>query len=95
MKKYLQIICAGLALGGSPLLSGCAGVAYTGGVAVGYDYDYYPDWGVYYYPQRHIYYWNEGGVWRSGGRLPDRFDLHNRPAQHLHLRTEQPWTEHH
>jgi hypothetical protein len=95
MKKYLQLqlICAGLMLGGSLLLSGCTGVAYTGGVAAGYDYDYYPDWDIYYYPEGHIYYWNEGGAWRSGERLPDRYDLRERHSQRMHFRSQQPWRE--
>lgn len=94
MKRYVQGLCAGLLLGGILVTSGC--VAYGGGGGgVYYDYEYYPDCDAYYYPRSHIYYWNEGGTWRSGDRLPDRFNGHAQPAEQLHLHSQQPWTEHH
>ena len=95
MKTYLQWICAGLMSGSALLLSGCEEVAYTGGGAVYYDYDYYPDCDVYFYPRAHIYYWNEGGAWRSGDRLPAVYNGRVQHAEQLHLQSQQPWTEHH
>ena len=94
MKRYVQGLCAGLALGGLLTITGCVGYA-GGGAGVYYDYDYYPDWDVYYYPHDHIYYWNEGGAWRSGARAPDRYDFHGRHMDHLHVQNQHPWTEHH
>lgn len=80
-------------LSGLLLFSGCAG--YDGGGVAYYDYDYYPDYDVYYYPEGRMYYWNEGGEWRSGERLPDRYDMHERHSERLRLHSQQPWTEHH
>jgi hypothetical protein len=93
MKKYLPRICVGLLLAGPLLMGGCA--AYVGGGgAVNYDYDYYPDCDAYYYPHGHLYYWNEGGAWRSGDRLPDRYAGHAQHTEQIHLHSQQPWTEH-
>lgn len=93
MKKYLQGICVGAFLAGSLLIQGCAATVEAGGPY--YDYDYYPDGDVYYYPHGHVYYWNEGGAWRSGERLPDRYAGHTQHSEQLHLHSQQPWTEHH
>ena len=93
MGRGLQYACAGVLLGGALLFStGCVATV-GGGGGVYYDYDYYPDWDAYYYPAGHVYYWNEGGAWRSGAHLPDRF--HGSPAHTTHFRghTSQPWTE--
>lgn len=80
-------------LGGMLATSGC--VAYGGGGGVYYDYAYYPDCDAYYYPRGHVYYWNEGGAWRSGNRLPDRYNGHVQHTEQLRLHSQQPWTEHH
>ena len=92
--KWLRASCVGLIAGIGVLLSaGCVGVAGPGPVAY-YDYDYYPEWDVYYYPEGHIYYWNDGGHWRSGGRLPSHYVLRDENRERLQLHTRQPWTEH-
>jgi hypothetical protein len=96
-KNQIRRAFAGLLTGtGLLLLVGCTGVAYTtpGGSVAFYDYDYYPDGDVYFYPHDHIYYWNDGGHWRSGGRLPDRYHLREEGREHLRLHSRQPWTEH-
>jgi hypothetical protein len=93
---WLRGACAGLLVGGGALLcAGCVGVAYPGGPGPYYDYYYYPDWDVYFYPAGHIYYWNDGGHWRSGGRLPPRYDFHDEHHELLRLQSRQPWSEHH
>jgi hypothetical protein len=92
---WLQKAGAGLLVGSAVLLSaGCAGVVYTEPAAgVYYNYDYYPDVGVYYYPADRVYYWNEGGHWHSGGHLPPKYVVHGRHEQ-VHAHSRQPWTEH-
>lgn len=95
MAKWLRSVSAGLLFGsGIILFTGCTGVAYTAGPGGYYDYDYYPGWNIYYYPQGHVYYWNDGRYWRSGRRLPPRYNLHHSHWEHLHLHSRQPWTEH-
>lgn len=86
-----------LAAGALSLLAGCAADVYpepVGGVAY-YDYDYYPDADVYFYPEGHYYYWRDHDHWRHGGRLPYDYHLNEEHREHLHLRTREPWTEHH
>ena len=95
MKKYLQGICVGLFLVGPLLMTGCATYDGGGGAVVYYDYNYYPDCDVYYYPRAHVYYWNEGGAWRSGGQLPDRYAGHVQHTEQLRVQSQQPWTAHH
>jgi hypothetical protein len=96
MKKWFQGMGAVFLLGGSLLMfSGCVGADYEGGGVAYYDYDYYPDWDIYYYPRGHVYYWNDEGHWHSGGRLPERYELREHHSEQLHLRSQQPWTEHH
>jgi hypothetical protein len=94
MKNWLPGIGAGVLLSGLILSAGCASEGYYAGGAY-YDYDYYPDWGIYYYPRGHVYYWNDEGRWHSGERLPEHYDLHEHHSERLHLRSQQPWTEHH
>lgn len=94
MKSSLYAGLLGAAFGGLLLFTGCADVAYEGGVGVAYyDYDYYPDCDVYFCPDRHIYYWYEGGGWRSGGSLPSHYVLRADLRQHMQLHSQQPWTE--
>ena len=95
VKRKLQATCVGLLIGAGVLLSaGCVGVGYAGGSTGYYDYDYYPDRDIYFYPQGGIYYWNDGGHWRSGRRLPGRYELREERREHLQLRSRRPWTEH-
>jgi len=95
-KAWLRKACIGIAAGMWLALStGCVGVAYPGGAAVYYDYDYYPGWNIYFYPAGHIYYWNEGGHWRSGAHLPPAYHLNGQSHEQLRLHSRQPWTEHH
>ena len=70
---------------------------YGGGPAyeTTYDYDYYPAYNVYYYPRTHVYYWNDGGRWTSGRRLPSHYEVREARREQLHLRSREPWTEHH
>jgi hypothetical protein len=60
-----------------------------------YDYDYYPDANVYFYPEGRIYYWYHDGRWKSGPVLPDRYVIREERREHLHLRSREPWREHH
>jgi hypothetical protein len=90
--KWMGIGLLGLGL---QVFSGCVVYPEGGYSATYYDYDYYPAWDVYYYPERRVYYWNDGGRWRSGGRLPNRYVFHEEQSEHLRLHTRQPWTEHH
>lgn len=54
------------------------GYGYGGGGYAEDTYYYYPDYEVYYYPRVGLYYWFEGGDWRYGQRLPERFVLRDR-----------------
>ena len=89
MIKWLQFACAGFVLSAMLLSAGC--VAYGPGPGGYYDYDYYPDVGVYYYPAGGIYYWNRGGVWHHGGHLPHDYALHPEMRQQVHSHSRQPW----
>ena len=89
----LGVTLAGIMEEAPRILLRLPGVAGPGPVAY-YDYDYYPEWDVYYYPEGHIYYWNDGGHWRSGGRLPSHYVLHDENRERLQLHSRQPWTEH-
>jgi hypothetical protein len=96
MNKRFNRIFFGLLLGSGLVVStGCVAPYYGGGRVAHYDYDYYPDADVYFYPHGKTYFWNEQGNWRSGGRLPEHYDLRNHQSQHLRLHSQQPWTEHH
>jgi hypothetical protein len=96
--NWLRCYGPSLVLAGSVLwFTGCAvrGVAYSNGPALDYyDYDYYPDTDVYFYPRSHVYYWHDGDRWRSGGRLPPRYKLHEERREHLRLHSREPWREH-
>jgi hypothetical protein len=99
LSGFLRRTSASLLAAGLVVLSGgCAfhGAVYSSGPpGPYYDYYFYPDWDVYYYPHGHIYYWNDGGHWRSAGRLPPRYELHEEHREQLRLHTRKPWTEHH
>jgi hypothetical protein len=96
VKNWCQGICAGLLVGGAALLSaGCADVGYAGASYGYYDYDYYPEGNVYFYPQGGIYYWNDAGHWRSGRRIPERYEWREEHREHLRLHSREPWIEHH
>ena len=58
----------------------------------GYDYYYYPDEEVYFYPATGVYFWYGGGGWRSGGRLPPGFVLHDRVS--VRLNSLRPYEGH-
>lgn len=104
MKTNLQIrlrpALTGVLLGAITMLAGCVvheRVAYSSGPYGGayYEYDYYPDSRVYYYPSGSLYFWSDGGHWISGPRLPRTVVLNHEHREHLRLRTERPWEEHH
>ena len=85
-------------MGAAAALTGCAwraGVAYSGPPGTYYDYFYYPDGDVYFYPEGHLYYWHDHDHWFHGAHLPPGYALHEEHREHLHLRTREPWTEHH
>lgn len=95
-RNSIRVICLNaMVVGAAMLPSGCAvypeGTLETGGY---YDYDYYPDAGVYFYPRDRIYYWNDGGYWHRGRRLPPNVILHGERHEELRLHTRRPWTEH-
>jgi hypothetical protein len=97
MITWLQRAWAGFLVAGFAVLpAGCAvhgGVAYSDGPY--YDYYYYPEANVYFYPSGRIYYWHDGGHWHSGRRVPSHYSFHEGHHEQLHLRTREPWTEHH
>jgi hypothetical protein len=86
-----------LALSSSLLLFGCYG-GHRHGYARGpfgyatYSYEYYPDVEVYFEPHRHVYYWSDGGMWRSGPRVPQNIVL--RSSVRVDLDSPEPYRRH-
>ena len=102
MKREIQTLVLG-SMAGVALLytSGCvvredrprySGRVYGERVVV-YQYQYYPSVEVYFYPQRQTYFWFEAGGWRSGPRVPARFQLVERPVA-VELNSDRPYVFH-
>jgi hypothetical protein len=56
-----------------------------------FTYVRYPTWNVYCDRERKLWFWNEGGVWKSGAKLPAHYVVDEHEAVHVELESETPY----
>lgn len=59
-----------------------------------YNYDYYPNPGVYYDQGRHVYFYHDEGHWKESPSLPPTYHVDRNNRRELHLDTDKPYNYH-
>ena len=59
-----------------------------------HEYIYYREREIYYAPEVRQWFWIDGGDWRVGARLPERYQQFTSGGVRVELDTDRPYTEH-
>ncbi len=59
-----------------------------------HEYIYYREREIYYAPETSLWFWIDGGDWRVGARLPERYQQFTSSGVRIELGTDRPYVEH-
>jgi len=59
-----------------------------------YEYNYYPDSGVYYDRGRHVYFYHDQGNWKESPSLPPHVHVDSNNYRELRMDSDKPYVYH-